>query len=258
MIQTDKKDFPGGLKVIRLETCDSTNNYLKENYEDLKRDFPVLVTAVQQTGGRGRDERTWVSERNHGLYSSFGFFLRAPHNLGILPLTTGISIIDTVKKISGYECGLKWPNDVLYNRRKLAGVLIENRISDTLVFCIVGIGINLNQARVDFPYELQKKAISLKMIARSESSFDPGSVNAVLSSVFLAWLEKLENNSLLEILAATRQYSAFLVDQPIRFHHPHTRALIRGIFKCITADGGVMLMTHDGNTVVHYSGEILS
>jgi BirA family biotin operon repressor/biotin-[acetyl-CoA-carboxylase] ligase len=140
-MNVDKKRRAGNLEVITLEECDSTNNYLKRNYERVKDKLPVLATCVLQTAGRGREQRTWLSSRGKGLYSSFGFNLAARQYLNLLPLIAGFSVIETLQTASGIrdmDLGLKWPNDVLCRGEKIAGILIENIIMETELFCIVG------------------------------------------------------------------------------------------------------------------------
>lgn len=244
------------MKIITLDVCESTNTYLKNHYEQLKDRLPVLVTSGLQTGGRGRERRKWVSPTGKGVYSSFGFNLGARQNLSLLPLIAGISVIETLKRLSTVELGLKWPNDVLWKKenKKMAGILIENVILETRLFCITGIGINLNQTRDDFPEELRDKAVSLKMAAGSGENYPVETVNRVLSDVFFEWLGRLEGNEREAIIETANGYADFLMDRPISFHH--TDGVILGIFKGIHESGGLILGNDGGGTSIHYSGEI--
>lgn len=254
--KSPKPGFPRSLKVITLARCDSTNTYLKTHYEQLKDDLPVLVTSALQTGGRGRDQRTWVSPEGKGLYSSFGFNLGARQNLSLLPLIAGISVIEALKRISGIEPGLKWPNDVLRKEQnqKMAGILIENVIMETRLFCIMGIGINLNHSTADFPAELAGRAVSLKTAAGSRRDFPVETVNPVLAHLFFQWLDRLENNEREVIVRTANRYSEFLLNQPITFHQHG--GIITGTFKGIHDDGGVILENERGDVSIHYTGEI--
>jgi BirA family biotin operon repressor/biotin-[acetyl-CoA-carboxylase] ligase len=247
--------YPDFLYVIPLEQCDSTNNYVKANYENLKDKLPVLVTSSLQTAGRGREKRNWVSPKGKGLYSSFGLNLENSQNLNLLPLIAGISVIETLKKISGIELGLKWPNDILYKNKKISGVLIENIITASHIFCITGIGVNLNHTAADFPGELQDKATSLKMITGLNTSAEQ--LNPELAALLFQWLEKLETGATEEIIQTTNRYSAFLKDKNISFHHPSDKKIISGIFKGINHDGGLLLENKQGGTTIYYSGEIV-
>lgn len=249
------------LEVITLEECDSTNAYLKRNYEHLKDKFPVLVTSRLQTAGKGRGQRTWLSARGKGLYSSFGFNLRARQYLNLLPLVTGICVFETVlkiidvSKVPNGQWGIKWPNDVICEGKKIAGILIETVVTDSSLFCIVGIGLNLNHTKSDFPGELVEKATSLKMLINAEHNFTVEEINPILSYSFLQWLEKLEHGNKEEIIETFSGYSRFLLNKPICFHYLPNK-VISGIFKGINHEGGLLLESENGNLTVFYSGEI--
>ncbi|MGD2089461.1 MAG: biotin--[acetyl-CoA-carboxylase] ligase [Candidatus Aminicenantes bacterium] len=247
--------FPDFLYVIPLDQCDSTNNYIKTNHENLQDKLPVLVTSSMQTAGRGREKRNWVSTKGKGLYSSFGFNLENRQNLNLLPLIAGISVIDTLKKITGIELGLKWPNDILYKNKKIAGILIENIITASDIFCITGIGVNLNHTTADFPGELQEKAISLKMITGLNTSAEQ--ITPVLAALLFQWLERLKTGGTKEIIQTANRYSAFLKNKNISFHHAVDNKIISGIFKAINHDGGLILENKQGSTTIYYSGEIV-
>jgi len=247
--------YPDFLYVIPLDQCDSTNNYIKTNHERLKDKLPVLVTSSLQTAGRGREKRKWVSPEGKGLYSSFGFNLENSQNLPLLPLIAGIGVIETLKKMTAIEMGLKWPNDVLYKNKKIAGILIENIITAAEIFCIIGIGINLNHTTADFPGELQEKAISLKTITGLNTSAEQ--INPVLAALLFQWLEKLKTGANEEIIQTANRYSVFLKDKNISFHHPADNKIISGIFKGINHDGGLILENKPGSTGIYYSGEIV-
>jgi BirA family biotin operon repressor/biotin-[acetyl-CoA-carboxylase] ligase len=246
--------YPDFLKVITLDRCDSTNNYLKNHYEDLKNDLPVLVTSGLQTGGRGRGDRKWVSPAGKGLYSSFGFLLAGKQNLRLLPLAAGIGVIEMLREITADEFVLKWPNDVLYREKKIAGVLIENIVTEQRIFCITGIGVNLNHTLDDFPGEFLEKAISLRIITGLE--YDTGEINPFLSTVFFHWLEKLKNNEEEEIVETANRYSEFLMYRNISFHESSSGIIMEGVFKGINHDGGLILGREGGHNTIHYSGEI--
>lgn len=243
------------LKIISLDQCDSTNNYLRTHFEKLKAKLPVLVTTASQTSGRGRENRTWISLRGKGLYSSFGFLLDSNKNLHLLPLISGISVIETLKMISSIEFVLKWPNDILYKCKKIAGILIENITFENRVFCITGIGINLNHTSSNFNNELVQRAVSLKMI--TGLTYKAETVNMLLSEIFFNWLEKLKNNESNKIIHTANRFTRYLENRVISFHHPSNNKIIRGIFKGINHDGGLILGNKKGTSTIYYSGEII-
>lgn len=246
-------EYPGFLKVEKLATCGSTNDYLRKNYHQYEGDFPVIVTASRQSAGRGRSGRTWDSPAGMGLYSSFGFILPVSVRLNLLPLAAGISVIEALEEISGIRgFGLKWPNDILYDGRKICGILVDNMVQKESVFCITGAGINLNRQRVDFPGELRERATSLKIITGKTYEIEP--LNKVLSHIFFSWIKKLERGGDKEIVGEARRLSEFLKDKSITFHRGDR--IETGVFKGINHDGGLLLGGHEGDKKIYYNGEV--
>ncbi|MCP5052991.1 MAG: biotin--[acetyl-CoA-carboxylase] ligase [bacterium] len=252
----DIEHYPAGLAVIELDRCVSTNNYLKDNYGNLKDRLPVLVTAEAQTGGRGRDQRLWVSSAGIGLYSSFGFAPGHGGNLNLLPLIAAISVIETLGDISGLSFDLKWPNDILYEGKKVAGILIENTVSGSEIFCVVGIGINLNHTIGDFPGELTDRATSLMMVSGLAGGYRVDEVNRRLAAVLFDWLENLKEGGNTEVIESANWFSRRLKGERISFHQSPGDRVISGVFKGIHSDGGLILQDQDGSTKIYYSGEI--
>jgi BirA family biotin operon repressor/biotin-[acetyl-CoA-carboxylase] ligase len=250
--------FPTGLEFIRLDRCVSTNDYLKENFGRLKEKLPVLVTSALQTGGRGRDQRYWVSTEGKGLYSSFGFSTASGSRLYLLPLIAGISVIETLKYLTGLSFDLKWPNDVLFRGKKVAGILIENTITDASMFCIVGIGINLNHKVLDFPPELTGRATSLKIAAGLPGDLLPEEINPYLATGFLRRLDTLSGVGEKEVIREANRCSRHLIDQSISFHQRPDNKVIEGIFKGINHDGGLILELKGGRTTIYHTGEIIA
>jgi BirA family biotin operon repressor/biotin-[acetyl-CoA-carboxylase] ligase len=119
----------------------------------------IVVTADEQTEGRGRQGRTWTAPAGKALlYSALLRPLEERH--ATLPLAVPLAVCAAAEELQpGIECGLKWPNDVWLEERKLAGVLIEARPQDG--WAVIGIGLNLSISTEEFPPELRDTAISL-------------------------------------------------------------------------------------------------
>ena len=123
----------------------------------------TLVVAESQAAGRGRLGREWHSPGNLGIWMSLILRpkIKAAKSMRITMLS-GISVACAVREISGLSAKLKWPNDVLTNGRKVAGILTETRLDgERLDFAVVGIGLNVNHKTDDFPDYLKGKATSL-------------------------------------------------------------------------------------------------
>ena len=126
----------------------------------------TLVVAEEQVAGRGREGRSWASPSGLGLWASL--VLRSPdlHARLLTPLLVGVAVCRAVEtRVPELEVGLKWPNDVLLGRRKLAGVLCEGDLEGTVV---VGVGVNVRQRPRDFPPPIRGRAVSLEMAAGRE------------------------------------------------------------------------------------------
>jgi BirA family biotin operon repressor/biotin-[acetyl-CoA-carboxylase] ligase len=110
----------------------------------------AVLIAEQQTAGRGRNGRAWSSPGAQ-LAMSVGVDARdvAPDAWGWLPLATGVAVVDAVAAVAGVEAGLKWPNDVLAQGRKLAGILTE--VAAGQRFIVVGIGLNVTLRADEVP-----------------------------------------------------------------------------------------------------------
>lgn len=147
-------------KVIFMPTVDSTNEECKRLASEGEKEG-TLVVADEQTGGKGRRGRLWKSEKGSGIWMSI--ILRpeiSPWNVSSITLVAGLAVSKAVKEVSGLDAGIKWPNDIYVNGKKLCGILTEMSAQIQQVdFVVVGIGINVNTQY--FPSELENIACSL-------------------------------------------------------------------------------------------------
>jgi len=139
-----------GAPRLHVRVLDSTNARARHLAE---RGAPngTLVTAGEQTAGRGRQGRTWIAPAGRALLCSL--VLRDPPRL--LPLAAGVAVAEE----AGGEARLKWPNDVLVEGRKVAGILVEGRPQEG--WAVLGIGLNVALREDDLPPELRSRAGSL-------------------------------------------------------------------------------------------------
>jgi BirA family biotin operon repressor/biotin-[acetyl-CoA-carboxylase] ligase len=157
-----------GREIIVLEQTGSTNDaILQVASTDGLASTPegLIVFAEHQTDGRGQRGSRWESAAGKGLW--FSILLRPEIQLGDsgeLTIWAIEAISDVIRIEFGLEPAIKLPNDVQLNGHKVAGVLVEMRAQNNAPhLAVVGIGINVNQCRNDFPAELQGRAISLAM-----------------------------------------------------------------------------------------------
>ena len=155
--------------IIRLDTVDSTNRYLRDEADVLWNECAaekrfVVVVAGHQTAGRGQRGNKWCSNAGENLL--FSILVRPGEQLRVdkqflLSQVVALSLHDTMK-CYGIDAKLKWPNDIYVENRKLAGILVELDYSGAFVEqAIIGIGINVNQEL--FP-QMDRIPVSMKML----------------------------------------------------------------------------------------------
>ena len=120
----------------------------------------TTVVAGEQTAGRGRAGRSWHSPPGAGLWMSVLLETVGASGSGVLPLAAGVSVARALEEMSGAPMGLKWPNDILFGERKIAGILCEAHGQDACR-AIVGIGVNVRRPQEGYPPGLEARAAFL-------------------------------------------------------------------------------------------------
>jgi BirA family biotin operon repressor/biotin-[acetyl-CoA-carboxylase] ligase len=130
----------------------------------------AVFLAEEQTAGRGRSTHSWYSERGTGIYCSF--LLRptmVPAEALWLSLIAAVAVQDAVRETTGLATDIRWPNDLLINEKKFAGILTEMSSEGSKVHhAVIGVGVNVNQEK--FPEEFETTATSLRLEAGRELS----------------------------------------------------------------------------------------
>ncbi|MEH6945848.1 biotin--[acetyl-CoA-carboxylase] ligase [Bacillus sp. JJ634] len=123
----------------------------------------TLVVAEEQRGGKGRLMRPWYSPKYTGVWMSLILRPSIPfHEAPQLTLLAAVAVAQAIENTTELKPQIKWPNDILINRKKVTGILTELQAeSDRIHSVIIGIGMNINQKQTDFPEELQEIATSL-------------------------------------------------------------------------------------------------
>ncbi len=147
-----------GQRVVYYPSVTSTNEVAKQQAQQGAAEGTVII-ADEQTGGRGRLKRAWLTPRGNIalsiiLYPSLSC-------LSSLIMLTSLAVVHSIEAVTGLKSRIKWPNDVLINDKKVCGILIESDVQgNTVNYTIIGIGTNVNLRLADFP-EIQPIATSL-------------------------------------------------------------------------------------------------
>lgn len=154
-----------GQRIDYVETCDSTQRIAHEEAQQGAEEGTVII-AEEQTSGKGRLSRPWTSTAHQGIWMSV---ITRPaltlHQAPQMTLVAAVAVTRAIEEVTGIQAQIKWPNDVLINGKKVTGILTELQADpDRIKAIIIGIGINVNQEKTDFPDALLPIATSLKMV----------------------------------------------------------------------------------------------
>jgi BirA family biotin operon repressor/biotin-[acetyl-CoA-carboxylase] ligase len=223
---------------VHYRLTDSTNARARELAMAGAPDGTV-VTAGEQSAGRGRQGRTWAAPPGRALLMSAVVRDLGPRD-ALLPLAVPVAVAQACDAFAGTKCGIKWPNDIWIGGRKLSGILLEGRPQEG--WAVLGIGLNVGTTEAGFPEELRDTATSLAI----ESGTDPG-VEPVLESV-LAALDARLRDSPKSILADWRGRDV-LLGTHIRWNGGEGEAA--GI-----NDDGALVVETDSGRVALDAGEV--
>jgi len=225
---------------------------------------PLVVIARRQTKGRGRFGRPWLSEPNGNLYISFGFRPRvAPARLQTFTLWMGVVLCDFLAahmRAASHAPSIKWPNDIFFGARKVAGLLTEARAADgnidTLVF---GLGLNLKPPAAGWPPELAATATSLA--EQSDGEIADADANAFVAALIIRVLDAhtqlLENpDATAAALAALWQKYDHLRGKTITALSGNGTERITGVADGIDNEGSLILKMPDARVEKIRAGEV--
>nr|WP_230986684.1 biotin--[acetyl-CoA-carboxylase] ligase [Cohnella fermenti] len=153
-----------GRNVRVHEVVSSTQDVLRELAEEGAPEG-TLVIAEQQNQGRGRMGRSWVSPAGKGIWMSLLLrpnvpLLQTPQ----LTLLAAVALNRAIERVTGLDIGIKWPNDLLVDGKKITGILLESAAEDERIrYVVVGMGVSVNLEASDYPEEVAAKAVSLRM-----------------------------------------------------------------------------------------------
>jgi len=230
-----------GYKVYYYDEVPSTNDVAKEIAKRTQEQNTVII-AETQTHGRGRHRRHWVSPRG-GIWLSI--LLRpsvTPEEATKLTFITATAVAGTIQSTLGLATEVKWPNDVLVNRKKLCGILTEASTRGNIVECVVvGIGINANMGLQSFPNNLQKSVTTLKHELGCEINRE--TLARILIQSFDQRYKHLQNGMWSALLQEWRSLARFLGGKVVVTSFAET---LVGEALDVDADGALIVRLQNG------------
>ncbi|MBL4935957.1 biotin--[acetyl-CoA-carboxylase] ligase [Clostridium sp. YIM B02515] len=241
-----------GRNILHFDSLDSTNVKAKQLADSLKVDGAVIISE-EQTSGKGRLGRTWVSPKYKGIWMSI--ILKPDLNpMDAVKLTqiAAASVVNGCSELN-IDTLIKWPNDIVINHKKVCGILTEMSAELTRInYIIVGIGINVNIDEAEFPESLKETATSLKIEVKHKISRQE-LIGRILNNFEYLYLEFINNNNIKASLDICREKSALINNNIIVINRDkNTEA------KALDIDeGGRLLIEYpDGRQEYLISGEV--
>jgi len=215
----------------------------------------AAVLAEEQTGGRGRRERTWHSPARLGIYVSLVLRPNVPApRAPLFTFTAAVAVADALREVCRLQATIKWPNDVVVGRRKIAGILGETRGSDPIIReMVLGIGLNVNQGVEDFGPEVAGRATSVAI--ETGAVVDRTTLLAAILEGFERRYARLVGGRPSDLLREWESFSALPHGRPVVVESPGGR--LEGQVAGVDEEGALLLKLPDGRTVRVPFGEIV-
>ena len=213
----------------------------------------AVVVAEYQTAGRGRWGRSWESASGTALL--FSLVLRpSPDAVGLLTTLAGVGSAAGIEGLTGLEPGLKWPNDVILRDRKVAGILVETRVSGASVTgAVVGIGVNVSSRPEDFSPEVSGTATSLAVEIEAAGRRGLPERTALLSAI-LQQIDRRYRTWAPERLLEEATARSVILGRPVRVRSPQGNVM-EGVARRLTRTGALELEA-GGTLAIVESGEV--
>lgn len=228
------------MQLIKLDAIDSTNDFLKAMAAHSDASNFTVVTAENQTKGKGQMGAVWNSEIGKNLIMSVLIkdVLNNVADVFDLNIVVALSVIDILKKQSIPDLAIKWPNDIMSANKKIGGILIENSIkSDGSIYSVAGLGLNVNQTN----FENLPKASSLAVV--TDKTFDKENLLTDIVASMKMHITKLKENK--TALWQEYQSELFRKELPTVFEDQNAKRFM-GIVKGVNESGRlIVLMEND-------------
>ena len=232
---------------IKLEAINSTNEYALSLKETPAFKEGLVVTANYQSGGKGQRGKAWESNANENLLLSVVIEPNInSNNQAVISKTVALSVCDLLKSL-GLNPKIKWPNDILVNKQKIAGILIQNKLKGNLIsHSVIGIGLNINQLNFE---EYLPKATSLQLLLSKE--FDIDKIQIQLLQFLSDRIKQFRDGFYQE-----QEYlsALFLKDKVAAFESANQKFM--GIIKGVSQSGKLLIQLEDDSIAKFNNQEV--
>lgn len=241
-----------GRELLAFEQVKSTQDLAKELAEAGAAEG-ALVIAEEQMSGRGRMGRSWVSPQGKGIWMSMVMRPNVPiYCAPQLTLLTAAALCRSLKRMTGLPIGIKWPNDLLIEGKKISGILLESAAEDErLKYIVAGVGISVNLSPSDYPEQLRATATSLRI----QSGY-PYSRKAIITDFLKEW-EELYDLYLLKgfsPIASIWESLSVTLGIPVRLITPQGE--LTGVPIGLENNGAIRIRREDGSVIAIFSAEM--
>lgn len=233
------------MPLIKLDAIDSTNEFLKQLFKESAVEDYTIVMAKEQTKGKGQMGAKWISEPGKNLTMSVLVKNIQLDNQNIYDfnIAVALAVAKVLKNLQIPNIAIKWPNDIMADSKKVAGILIENILKpDGSFTAIVGIGLNLNQTN----FENLPQASSMKCI--TGKTYEQEEIAILLKDSLEANRVTLNNHS--DLLWEEYSQNLYKKDYPSPFEDKKGNRFM-GIIKKVTRDGKLEVLLND-DSLMHY------
>lgn len=245
-----------GRTLYFKEETGSTNNDVKV-YAEQGAPHGTTVVSDKQTAGKGRRGRSWESPSGRNTY--YSILLKpdfAPDKASMVTLVMALSVAQAIEEVVGVEAKIKWPNDIVVNKKKVVGMLTEMSVTPELneiQYVVVGVGTNVNaESAEEFPEEIRQTATSLRiecghLVNRAQLT---ESVFRHFESNYEIYEQKLDLSDLLE------EYTKYLINVGVQVKVLDPTGEFIGVSRGINALGELLVEREDGSVANVYAGEV--
>lgn len=232
-----------------------STNIDAKRYAEEGEPHGTTVVANTQSAGRGRRGRLWQSPAGSAIYMTIMLKPQfVPDKASMLTLVMALSVADAIVEATGLAAGIKWPNDIVVNKKKVCGILTEmNAELDYIQYVVIGVGINVNNnSPEEFPEEIRQTATSLKIESGIQIS------RAALLERVLAHFEKNYDifTKTLDLSALMEAYDARLLNLNAEVRVLDPKGEYTGIARGINPAGELLVEKENGEVTPVYAGEV--